>query len=471
MHRFHVGSALLLVTLLWTPSWSQEPCEPMFTGGSTYAVGSNFGHNLLRDFNGDGHLDLTVGIIFHLGDGTGSFGAPIRLSAPWPDGFDMQFRDFDADGLMDAAIAGFADDEIMFYYGKRNEEDPTDFFEPGVRFPVRTQTPELWHIDSADFNNDGLPDLCGVSFFGGPRSIVVINQGNRQYELSSLGGSGGGHMLTTGDFNGDGNADIAQGLGREVKIYAGRGDGTFPTSPQTGNLGFNGRAAEGHRFRSADFDGDGRSELVASANTHVLVYKGADFDDETADLPSTPAWGLSVLGSVRFVEPIDLNNDGFLDIMSLASSGSTSRYRSFYGYLNEEGEFDFVLGDSRGTTLSGPASVLAVGDVDEDGFADMVVTTEDNNRGRTFLNDASCAAAELFERGDANADTQLDLTDGIAILESLFLGEELTCPGAAEVNDDGELNLADAVYLLGYLFLGLPAPLGESPVACEVPAA
>jgi len=72
--------------------------------------------------------------------------------------------------------------------------------------------------------------------------------------------------------------------------------------------------------------------------------------------------------------------------------------------------------------------------------------------------------AEVFRRGDSNADGAVNLADAIAVLSHLFAGEELQCLNAADTNDDEKLNVADAVRLLAYLFAGapaLPSPFGS----------
>ena len=59
----------------------------------------------------------------------------------------------------------------------------------------------------------------------------------------------------------------------------------------------------------------------------------------------------------------------------------------------------------------------------------------------------------------------LDISDGIGILNYLFLGGAATpCEDAADANDDGSINIADPVAILNYLFLGhgdLPDPCGS----------
>ena len=66
-----------------------------------------------------------------------------------------------------------------------------------------------------------------------------------------------------------------------------------------------------------------------------------------------------------------------------------------------------------------------------------------------------------FRRGDANGDMKLDLSDAVALLNSLFLGAMPPgCQDAADTNDDGKLDLSDAISTLNFLFLGGPAPAG-----------
>ena len=67
----------------------------------------------------------------------------------------------------------------------------------------------------------------------------------------------------------------------------------------------------------------------------------------------------------------------------------------------------------------------------------------------------------MFRRGDANSDESVDITDGINILNYLFLGGETpSCLDAADTNDSGDVDITDAIFVLNYLFLG-----GEEPPA------
>jgi len=71
---------------------------------------------------------------------------------------------------------------------------------------------------------------------------------------------------------------------------------------------------------------------------------------------------------------------------------------------------------------------------------------------------------KLVQRGDANSDGQLDLSDALTVLTYLFLGGALPeCGGAADFNLDGELDITDPIAMLSTLFLGGPVPNGPEP--------
>jgi hypothetical protein len=70
-----------------------------------------------------------------------------------------------------------------------------------------------------------------------------------------------------------------------------------------------------------------------------------------------------------------------------------------------------------------------------------------------------------FIRGDANKDGKIDISDGIFILNFLFLGgpRPIKPTDRADVNDDNRVDISDGVGLLTYLFRGGPEPLAPFP--------
>jgi hypothetical protein len=67
-----------------------------------------------------------------------------------------------------------------------------------------------------------------------------------------------------------------------------------------------------------------------------------------------------------------------------------------------------------------------------------------------------------FRRGDCNGDGTVDISDVLATVGFLFLGEEgFTCDDACDSNDDGTLNFSDPIATLDVQFKGegvMPLP-------------
>jgi len=69
-----------------------------------------------------------------------------------------------------------------------------------------------------------------------------------------------------------------------------------------------------------------------------------------------------------------------------------------------------------------------------------------------------------FVRGDANSDGSINITDGVFVLNFLFIGgPEPRCTDAADSDDNGTLNITDGVAILNWLFLSGRTPLPPSP--------
>ena len=69
-------------------------------------------------------------------------------------------------------------------------------------------------------------------------------------------------------------------------------------------------------------------------------------------------------------------------------------------------------------------------------------------------------AAPQFRRGDADDNGSLQLTDGIFILNFLFLGgSDPVCGDAADADNNGAIQLTDGIFILNFLFLGGQAPV------------
>jgi len=111
-------------------------------------------------------------------------------------------------------------------------------------------------------------------------------------------------------------------------------------------------------------------------------------------------------------------------------------------------------------------SVSGAGDVDGDGYSDLIVGAEGNDAGGTSAGRAyvySCPGPYVC--GDVNADTEISVSDVIYLINYLFKGgPPPQCPPApylscADANGDGSISVSDVIYLINYLFKGGPLPV------------
>jgi len=92
---------------------------------------------------------------------------------------------------------------------------------------------------------------------------------------------------------------------------------------------------------------------------------------------------------------------------------------------------------------------------------------DDDGDGSSDCEDEDCAEEDVcrlpeFIRGDPDGNGAVQLTDGIFILNFLFLGGEAPgCYDSADADDNGAVQMTDGIYILNFLFLGgatMPAP-------------
>lgn len=312
----------LVAALACAPA--QEPPAPVTfervdlrVGGEPYALAAH-------DFTEDGHLDLAVAgapgdrVVVFAGDGAGGFREVSRMpGGENPVG--LAAADLDGDGHVDLAVANHETDYITLLRG-----DGTGAFEPAPGSPLRLEVaPHPHAVVAADLNGDGLVDLTvddregeglrllfrrsegphgtGGAWAGAFEPAGTVGMGGDPYrgmlvadlngdELPDLAtpneralgirmGRGDGTFgdlaladlsplapfaVATGDWNGDGAADLAAGSGEsatEVAVLLGDGRGGFRPAPESPR-----RAGRGAKsLAAADLDGDGSDDLVVAS--------------------------------------------------------------------------------------------------------------------------------------------------------------------------------------------------------------
>ena len=276
------------------------------------------------------------------------------------------------------------------------------------------------------------------------------------------------YKVVTGDFNGDGNLDVAISgaeiarLAAVVSVMLGDGRGGFsaPAMYLTGGVSCADNLAVG------DFNGDGKLDLAAVHRIDGTV--GILLGDGHGGF-STPTCFTTGNNNPEAIAVGDFNGDGNLDLAVGSVDSDTITILSGDGHGGFSAPTIVAVGD-------GPYRLTA-GDFNGDGKLDLAATLWNSGEVGVLLGNGhggfstpalfSCGAyaggASNLATGDFNHDGKLDLavTDNespgiVAVLlgdgKGGFAAATTYCPGdnwpegivAADINGDGNLDLAVA---------------------------
>ena len=229
-------------------------------------------------------------------------------------------------------------------------------------------------IAVGDFNGDGFPDIVTVTGLNSGTVTILMNKGDGTFTTmpSFPGTTDSPGSLAVGDFNGDGNLDIAIGddFDGMLTILLGNGDGTFRRGATKVLPALNGNSFVGlFSIAVGDFNHDGIADLavvdVDSQTLRVLLGKG---DGTFTEQAAHPPVGVNPLD----IAVGDLNGDGKLDLIVCnlfgpAHSLSGTTLNVFLG--NGDGTFTAAAD----VAVQGGAEQIFAADFDGDGKLDLAV--------------------------------------------------------------------------------------------------
>jgi hypothetical protein len=311
-------------------------------------------------------------------------------------------------------------------------------------------------VTTADFNGDGNLDLAVAT---GNNSIsMLLGNGTGSFPTKTQYAVPGNPVaIVHGDFNGDGKQDVATADERlsEISVLLGNGDGTLQTHLETAT------GAQPVALATADLNGDGKLDLVTAnlnANTVSVLLGNGDGTFKThkdygvGKGPSAVAIG-------------DFNGDGKLDLAVVNNTDATVSI--LLG--NGDGTFQTAVPY---TTAIGPNSVV-VGNFTSADTLDVAVGTSNklvsvllgngngtlqNHKDYTIgANSGSIAAADLASNGKLSLVTANYNDNTISVLvgngDGTFKGQSIFVTPAGPIglaigdfNNNGKLDIAVADY-------------------------
>ena len=236
-----------------------------FRGPFQYSAGTNLIFVMTGDFNADGHVDLAVGnnnwpqgVTILQGAGDGSFRATGHYYLVGVNPRGGVVGDFNGDGILDLAVGVYqwpSGVEILFGVGNGTFRPPVHYDVPGTVQMVR----------GGDFSGDGVLDLATTNIAGGDVSILLGRPDgtfslHANYPVKEVPDA-----MVVGDFDQDGRADLAVASRTvpSVSLLLGRGDGSFDESMPY-PVGDVAGTYYGEPLVAADFDADGHLDLAVT---------------------------------------------------------------------------------------------------------------------------------------------------------------------------------------------------------------
>src|SRR5688572_18679265 len=269
------------------------------------------------DLDGDGALDMALCHGAEVAVLLGRAGDDVpREPVVYPVGaspVSLAAGDLDGDGSLDVAVACSGASSLNVL---RGGGDP---FLDAVPYPAGL-SPRLVRL--ADLNRDGKLDIVTADFESASAGTMTVLLGSdgTLVPAETLVLDDNAHGFVLEDFDADGIPDIALGYREEelslgtVSWHRGAGDGTFAAAKKTVV------EPDADQFprlvEAGDLDGSGAPELIVITDRGKLFV--LDWEGEGRFVPRLVA---EKQGS-DILEVADVDPDGALDVVSIASAGS-----------------------------------------------------------------------------------------------------------------------------------------------------
>ncbi len=348
-----------------------------FGAATDYPVGNGPRGVVAADVNGDGILDMIVAnrnsssVSVRFGNGFGGF-LPEHVYSSGTTKKDSKrsitvaLGDVDNDGDLDIAVTNRIANTVGVLLNNGAGVFTTTTFSTGVgklgKFPMS--------VKMGDMNGDGNLDIVTTNASVGKKNgsiAILLGSGTGSFGTANTIVTQGRKPrdLVLGDFNGDGNLDVAATnlLSREIVFMAGDGAGSLaaPVSYRVGS--------QPTSIIAADFNGDGILDLAVTCQTvrEISVLMGTGLPvgtfSETIGI-KYPNTELEIS-----INSTDLNGDGNADLIIANRVTNTLSYMLGLGNGTFDTRVDFKVGGVKGRQ---PVAI-AYGDFNNDGAIDLMV--------------------------------------------------------------------------------------------------
>ena len=408
------------------------------------SAGSNFGISVSSagDVNGDGFDDVIIGAylfnsntgrayIYYGGVNLNTNADVILTGETTSNVFGCAVSsagDVNGDGFSDVIVGAYGNSSnkgrAYIFFGGSTMNNTADVIMSGEfsgnDFGTSVST-------AGDVNGDGYSDVViGADLFNSNTGKAYIYYGgssmNNSADVTLTGSSAfntlGKSVSTAGDVNGDGFSDVIIGAngyssntGRAYILYGGISMDNIADVVMTGEAASNNFGVS--VSMAGDVNGDGYSDVICgaygfnSSTGKAYIYYGGANMNSTADVTMTGEatfnfFGNSVSGAG------DVNGDGFSDVIigAFGNSSSTGKAYVYFGGTSMDATADFSMAGETANSTFG-LSVASTGDVNGDGYPEVLVGAYGygSNTGRAYFYDyfmKNEITSELTMTGEAN---------------------------------------------------------------------